>query len=85
MEVKLKAIQGFNACLDSPSLGLSVRNDPLVCESNHDTWVVEILPIDADRITILNLTKREIEVKLTEMEVQLHAMLELLARYDEPS
>lgn len=81
----MKAIQGFNVCLDSSELGLSVRNEPLVCESNDDTWVIEILPSDTDRIVIKNLTKKLVMEKLKETEAQCRTMLDLLMRYDEPS
>lgn len=81
----MKAIQGFNVCLDSEEGGLSVKNDPLVCEANNDTWVIEILALESERITIENLMKVEVIEKLKAVEVQCHSMIELLTRYDEPS
>ena len=81
----MEAIQGFNVCLDSTEVGLSVRNDPLVCQSNNDTWVVEMLPMEADRITVKDLTKKDIVARLKEVEAQCKFMLELLSKYKEPS
>ncbi len=82
----MKAIQGFNVCLDgTEGAGLSVRNDPLVCQANNDTWVVEILPTESERITIEDLTKDDVIRKLKEIEFQCRSMLGLLSNYDEPS